>query len=226
MVTLLFEILKVIAAMAFFLCAIMTVGFLCRIKDLSFDAWSAHLKELVLGLVGNAAIIFLIVALIATPITSTAIHQLVGIHNLELKPDGEYCFYVKVSCSTDESYTLPAQIIKVTESFEAGEGKSVKQTKYYIRRVFLANGGYLDNKDGDPVKIGESCSYYDSKTEEELSFVLLNEHAYSPYVEETNNANWLNSILLVIKLALISFNLYALCHKNRSNNQQEDLANL
>lgn len=226
MFMLLHSLLEIISVVAFFLSTITVAWYLLSIKNQSFDVWSAHLKELVLGLVGNAAIIFLIVALIATPITSTAIHQLVGIHNLELKPDGEYCFYVKVSCSTDESYTLPAQIIKVTESFEAGEGKSVKQTKYYIRRVFLANGGYLDNKDGDPVKIGESCSYYDSKTEEELSFVLLNEHAYSPYVEESNNANWLSITLLLVKLALISFNLYALCHKNRSNNQQEDLANL
>ena len=221
MIMLLYSLLEIIAAVAFFLCAITVVWYLLSTKKQSFEVWSEQYKKNVSGLRGNIAKPFLIVALIATLITSTAIHQLVGIHNLQLKPDGVYCFYVEATRFSKKSYTLPAQVKVETESLEVSEGKEEKRTNYYIERVFFPNGGYLDIEDSDPVKIGGSCYYHDMDTDDEWAFVLLNEHAYSPYVTESNNASWLNIILLAAKLLSISFTQYVLSHKVKSDNQQK-----
>lgn len=226
MIMLIYGFLKVVAALALLLCAYTIICYLLNSRNMSFNTWSRQFQDNVSGFWGDIAKPFLILALIATLITNTAIHQIVGIHNLELKPDGVYCFYVEASRSSEKSYTLPAQILVVTESFEAGEGRNVNRRKYYIQQVFFSNGGYLDTNECESIEIGEACCYYDTNTDDEWDLVLLNEHAYSPHVVESNNANWLNTILLVVKLSSISFTLYVLCHKRKSINHQESLVSL
>lgn len=178
---------------------------------LSFGEWTSLIKHENANLLGHYSQIILIVAAIAMLITNTAVHQLVGVNNLALKPEGTYCFYVEATRDSGKTYTLPAQIRVEKESDEVAEGKTRTHTYYYIERVFFSNGGYLNTENCDYVDIGESTHYYDG--ENDWSLVLLNEHAYSPHVEETNNATWLEILFLMLESSCIGLLLYSLLKK-------------
>jgi hypothetical protein len=217
-----YRILNYISSIAVILC-ILTVGFyvwkavksLFRREKLSFADWAGAMKNEILGFAGNISIPLLIISLLATLITNTAIHQLVGIHNLHLKPEGTYCFYVEAHRYGAKTYTLPAQIRIAKETEEVSEGKERTFTYYYIEKVFFSNGGWLEAECDEPVDIGESSSHYDSDTDDEWELTLLNEHAYSPYVTETNNADWLDVVFMLIDVIPIAFSLYILCRREQ-----------
>ena len=125
-------------------------------------------------------------SMLAYLITNSTVHQLVGVHNLELKPNGTYCFYVEATRSGGKTYTLPAQIRVEKETEEVAEGKSRTYTYYYVEKVFFSNGGWLDFEHEDSVDINDTTLMCND--EDEWRIRLLNEHAYSPYVTETSNA--------------------------------------
>ena len=135
-------------------------------------------------------------------------------NNLKLKPEGTYCFYVEATRNYSKTYTLPAQIRIEKESEEVGEGKERTYTYYYIEKVIFSNGGYLDTGDLGSVEINEASYFYDNE-DNEWELVLLNEHAYSPNVKETNNATWFDISFLSLEIISISILIYAL-FKNKA----------
>lgn len=217
-----YNILKAVSSIAVTLCTL--IGGYCIWKvikgffqgqKLSISDCIAPIRDLVGNLAGGITKPLLIVSLIATIITSTAIHQLVGIHNLQLKPEGTYCFYVEATRYGGNTYVLPAQIRVEKDTEEVSEGRNKTFTYYYIEKVFFSNGGWIDTEESEPIDINESSYYYDYDADDEWELVLLNEHAYSPYVPETNNADWLDVTFLLIKVISIGFSLFALCYKEK-----------
>ena len=208
----LYRLLKYISFVADFSILILIYYIWVGIKQkLSFSEWTSLIKYENSNLLGHYSQIILIIAAVAMLITNTAVHQLVGVNNLELKPEGTYCFYVEATRDGGKTYTLPAQIRIEKETDEVAEGKTRTYTYYHIEKVFFSNGGYLDTVDTDPVEINKSTYYYDG--ENDWSLVLLNEHAYSPNVEETNNATWPELLFLIFESACIGILLYSLLKK-------------
>lgn len=177
-------------------------------QKMTFKEWVDEIGCELYNLAGKWSQIILIVSAVAMLITNTAVHQLIGINNLKLKPEGTYCFYVEATRNDGKTYTLPAQVRVEKETDEVKEGKRRTYTHYYIERVFFSNGGYLNTEYTDYVDINDSTYHYDG--ESDWNLVLLNEHAYSPNVKETNNATWLDITFLSIETISISIILYAL----------------
>lgn len=175
----------------------------------TFKEWIDEIGCELYGLAGKWSQLVLIVSAIALLLTNTTIHQFVGINNLKLKPEGTYCFYVEATRNYGKTYTLPAQIRIEKERDEVGEGKERTYTYYYIEKVIFSNGGYLDTENLDRVEINEASYFYDNE-DNEWELVLLNEHAYSPNVKETNNATWFGITFLSLEIFSISILLYAL----------------
>ena len=144
-------------------------------------------------------VLILSLLVIISLLFNDTLHQLVGIHNLKYKSEGQYCFYVDAQNENGKTYTLPAKI-----RVECDDDR-----QYYVEAVYFANGGFLSFYGEDPVKINETVSMYDEDTE--WNITLLNEHAYSPYVSETDNTQVGDFILIfvnvipIIFLALLSF---------------------
>ena len=179
----------------------------------TFKEWIDEIGSEIYGLAGKWSQIILIVSSIALLLTNTTIHQFVGINNLKLKPEGTYCFYVEATSSYGKTYTLPAQIRIEKESEEVGEGKERTYTYYYIEKVVFSNGGYLNTEDLESVEINESSYFYDDE-DNKWELTLLNEHAYSPNIKETNTATWFDITFLSLEIISMSILLYALFKNN------------
>ena len=81
--------------------------------------------------------IILVIALVLTLFVDTTVHQILGIHNLKIKPEGTYCFYVDATNSNGKHYTVPAQILIETETEEIGD-KERTHTYYYVEKLFFS----------------------------------------------------------------------------------------
>lgn len=171
---------------------------------------------------GKYRSLLIVISLIGLLITSTAIHQLVGVHNLELKPEGTYCFYVEAQRQGSKTYVLPARVEVVKEEIDRDERSVTIRTYYYIKTVFFSNGGCLDVDDGETDPIGKPTDFWDIENDEDWELTLLNEHAYSPYVEETDNADWLDLTFLFLKITPHIFLLWLFIKKdNRILSEKE-----
>lgn len=175
----------------------------------TFNEWIEVIRRELYGFAGNWTKNLIIASSIALLLTNSAIHQLVGVNNIRIKPEGTYCFYVEATRNGSKTYTLPAQIR--IEEYEEDEDERTKRVYryYYIERVYFSNGGYLDTEDLDDVSINNPTVFYDND-DNEWELVLLNEHAYTPEVKETNNASWFSLSLLFIESASIIIILYTL----------------
>ena len=216
---LIYKVLKNMAAISVFLCFITCAYYIWyAIKNLfkrdrlSFANWICMIKTAAEGFTGKHTKLLLIISLFAALITNTAIHQLVGVHNLELKPEGVYCFYVEADLYGGGTYTLPAQVRVELETEEISDDKTKTYRLYYIEKVVFSDGDWLDTEDCEPDTINEPSYFYDPY-DNEWGLVLLNEHAYSPFISETNNAEWLDILLIFIDCLPILLILYALCYK-------------
>ena len=178
-------------------------------EKLTFSEWIDNIGWDLDKLAGNFTKGILIVAAVAMLLTNTAVHQFVGVKNLKIKPEGTYCFYVEATRWGGKTYTLPAQVRVEKEIDEVAEGKSKTYTYYFIEKVFFSNGGYLDVDDSEPDEINEASTTWD-KNDDEWQLVLLNEPAYSPDVEETNNATVLDIVYLLLESVSVFVFLYAL----------------
>ena len=99
------------------LCILIVIYFLYLViksvlkkKERAFFYELTELRTALYGITGEFTIFVLLLVLISTLITNRAVHQIVGIHNLELKSNGTYCFFVEATCVGEDSYILPAQI--------------------------------------------------------------------------------------------------------------------
>lgn len=185
-------------------------------KDFSYTVWIADIRNDVFSWFGNYAKPLLIVALTSTLLTNTAVHQIVGIHNLKIKPTGTYCFYVKASRLGGKTYTVPAEIEIEKEAEEVGDNKERTYTYYYIERFFFSNGTEIKLDVWDPVQINEA-SYHTDSNGDEWEITLLNKHAYSPHIEETNNADWFGITILAVEVLPVAFFLFAMYRKHKDN---------
>jgi hypothetical protein len=189
----------------------------------SFVEWIDEIGYELYSFPGKWSKVILITSFVAMLLTNTTVHQLVGINNLELKPEGTYCFYVKATSPTGKSYTLPAQIRIEKETDEVGE-KTRTRTYFYIQKVYFTNGGYLDTDDGEPDEIDQASYFYEDFDDyASWDLVLLNEHAYSPYVHETNNADWLDLTFLSIETISFIIVLVALLRQTPADSNKENV---
>lgn len=172
---------------------------------------------------GKYAQPILIVTSIAGLLTNTTIHELVGVNNLKLKPEGIYCFYVKAMDETGETYIVPAEVEIEKESEDVGDWETRTYTYYYIKTVILSNDTYLYTEDTGNVEINQAVQFCDDD-EKLWELVLLNEHAYSPMIQETNNATWIKVSFLIIKTFSNLISIYAVhkCKKKATNEGKED----
>lgn len=170
--------------------------------------WLMQIQAELVATAGKFAIPLLLLVILASLITSQAVHQLVGIHNLELKPEGTYCFYVEATNEKGKTYVLPAEIDVVIEYADQ------VSKEYYVKTVYFSNGGYLETYDMDPLEIGDH-SWHETYDGDEWKIRLLNKHAYSPEVEETNNAAPSDIAYLIVELLIPAFFLFALLYKRK-----------
>lgn len=184
-------------------------------KDFSADIWIAEIKNEVDSWFGKYAKPFLIVALLSTLLTNTAVHQFVGIYNLKILPAGTYCFYVEASQFGGKTYTVPAEVTIEKETEEVGD-KERTYTYYYIERFFFSNGKEIELDVWDYVEINKSAYHIDSNGDE-WELTLLNKHAYLPQIKETNNANWISITFLIIEIISVLFLLFAVYRKSGNN---------
>lgn len=218
-----YRLLRYVSSISVTICVI-TLGYyiftairsLVQKQRISFSQWIEQIKIEVQGFAGNFTKVFLIVSLIAVLVTNTTLHQLVGIHNLKIKPEGTYCFFVEASQSVGKTYTVPAEIKIVKETEEVGDDKERTYTYYYIKRFIFSNGTEIEIDVWDDVQINKSAYHIDTNGDE-WELTLLNKHAYSPKIEETNNADWFGITFLVIEVLPVAFLLFALCWRNKNN---------
>lgn len=220
----LYNLLKWVAVIAFAICCVTLAVYLWKAikalfakEKLSFGGWMQEIKTDVLAATKGFARPILIISLIGAVITNTAIHQLFGVHNLLLKPTGTYCFYVEACHFNGQSYTLPAEIRVEYETEDVGNDKQRTHKRYYINTIFFSNGELLEFSGNYSAEIGETDSYYERNTGDKWRLTLLNEHAYTPHVTETNNATWADIASAFVDIFPIAFLLFILCYKDRSD---------
>ena len=69
--------------------------------------------------------------------SESSICYFLGGRDIDLIPEGTYCYYVRATNESSKTYTLPAKINKVECSSIWGD------SKFYIENVYFPNGGYL-----------------------------------------------------------------------------------
>ena len=210
----LYRLLELIANIAYFPILVVLYYAFQAIKGLfnknhwTFSEWIEEVGKEIYSFAGKLTKNLIIVSLIALLLTNPVIHQLVGINNLKINPAGTYCFYVEAKKNGAKTYTLPAQI-RIEEIGKEEHEKERIYRYYYIEKVFFSNGGWLDTSDLDSVELNDAVYFYDDN-EDEWKLTLLNKHAYTPEVKETNNASWFEIALLSIEISSIIIVLYAL----------------
>ena len=209
-----FTILRLVSVIATLMCVV-TLGYtswqairaLLKKEKVSFRIWIANIRQCLTTPTNSSAKYFLIVGLLATIATSTIVHQFLGIHDLRLKPEGVYCFYVEATNNTGKIYTLPAQI-RVSMDYSDDE----TQMQYYVEKIFFSSGGFVETEDGEPAHLNKLTHHYDGEGND-WDFVLLNKHAYSPYVTETSTYNLTNILSTSIISFLMVFLIFVLFRK-------------
>lgn len=217
---LLYRLLQYAAAFVSFFCVVTVFYWIYKAIQSKAKGWPFTIKDWVLqiqgetqGFFGKATTIVIVVGLIGSILTSTAAHQLVGIHNLVLLPEGTYCFYAEISPSyEDDTVTLPAQVLIDKETIDVSDERSKTHVYYYIEKVFFPTGESIEIDIWEPDIIGETV-YHRDTSGNEWNITLLNKHAYSPYVEESNNANWLAILLWAIEAVPILTVFLCICKK-------------
>lgn len=209
-----YDALKIYSAIAY-LVAVAVIGVSVwavikkrRAKEpVTFRGWLQDLKHDVRTSFKGYSFLLLTAAILATLITKPAIHQLVGIHNLELKPEGVYCFYVDAYSYGNKTYTLPAKVRVIKDDHDID---------YQIERVYFSNGGWLNTENTDRTEVREPF-YFEDAQGKEWELMLLNKHAYSPYVKETDNATPRDIAWVIFDVLPFAFLLFVSLIKEKAN---------
>lgn len=189
-------------------------------EQITIEQWLVQIQADIRATAGKFATPLFLIVILASLVTSQAVHQFVGIHNLELKPEGTYCFYVEATNENGKTYVLPAEVEAVNETVDVSPERTKTYRIYYVRTVFFSNGGYLDTYDMDPLEISDH-SWHETYDGDEWKIRLLNKHAYSPEVEETNNAAPLDIAYLIVELLIPAFFLFALLYKRKPKDSKD-----
>ena len=121
---------------------------------------------------------------------SPVVHKAIGLHNLLLEDEGVHCYYIKIT-DYKNTYTLPAGIRIEKE----------ETTNFYLEKVYFSNGECLDFSDNDSIYIDDPSYMYD-QNDKEWEVRLINEHAYSQYIQETDESV-VYIVFLVVELFVL-----------------------
>ena len=97
----LYRLIKWLANIAYFPILVVLYYVFRAIKGIfnkqkwTFSEWIEEIGREIDGLAGKWTKILIIASSIALLLTDSTIHQLVGIKNLKILPEGTYCFYVE-----------------------------------------------------------------------------------------------------------------------------------
>lgn len=132
----------------------------------------------------SVGLINILVAIILI-LDNPSFSQLIRIHDIEKMPEGTYCFYVELN-SNGKTYVVPASVIK-----EHNDNSEI----YSLRKVVFTNGDQI-HFDSERIHIN-SQTRINSTQGDAYYCTLLNQHAYSPYITETNDINVWDLLFLV-----------------------------
>ncbi len=120
-----------------------------------------------------------------------------GCDNIQVMPEGTYCYYVYATNEKDKTYTLPANIEKVNNN------------TYLVHNVYFENGGYLYFEDCDYFDYGDK-EYSIDQNGNGWYIELTNHKTHHEKVTETKPSNPLGLIFpsTVIVIILITTILY------------------
>ncbi len=158
--------------------------------------------------------LFAVLTLMSAVLTETTLQKM-GVYDLELLPEGQYCFYVELE-RNDKTYTVPARI-EISDEYKTyydshGREKEQKRTYYYIHNVYWSNGGYSTFENYEELDINHSVNIIDGR-EHEYSCTLLNEHAYTSQFEETQPPTKNYIIMLMESFCVIFCWVYSVKHR-------------
>lgn len=186
-----------------------------------FSGYFSSCKEIMTSLVGGLfkiATVILSIGLCCTIFLNASFQQKIGLYNYNLLKEGTYCFNIKVISSYDnedlEGNIYPAQIHISHEDDEIeGDYFDKHRTKInifldaiYINDTILK----FDNFEYDmPISVNKEFYAVDNE-ENEYDLKLLDKHAYSKHVKETNNCTKINILFLLIESFSIIFAIRAL----------------
>lgn len=125
------------------------------------------------------AILFCLIMSLLVLFSSRQFVILLGCKNIDVMPNGTYCYYVLATNDNDKTYTLPAKIEK--------EGPSC-----YVQNVYFKNGGYLYFEEGELSQNSKteifSCDTYDQNGKD-WKIELTENRTTHLKVDETNPFN-------------------------------------
>lgn len=211
MTMLIFRILRWISGFISFVCLVASVRilWLCIKESVSskenafryFFSEIAHdLRKLTKHITG-----LLIVSLFATLITSPVVHEAVGLHNLHLKEEGTYCFYVELNGTA-----YPAQIRIEKEKVRIQDGRYDTQTTFFLDFVIISQDQQLNfSEPFNGLLIDQTVSVLDDSGRE-WQCTLLNSHGYSPKIQETSTFCFFPITLLFLELIPTLLVIYAI----------------
>ena len=186
-------------------------------EQYTFKEWLFEFVDLYKGY-GKKLTIFLIIASILTIITNSAIQAIFN-DNIELKPEGTYCYYIEGTVNEGETYTLPAKIVKIKNEYDDSDSYiTYSYSNYYINAIYFPNGKYVSFSDKE-IYLDTKTSCFDNY-DNEWDIMLLNEHAYSKYVEESSYIDWKEILILAFTLFTVAFIIFGNFLYQKENSQK------
>lgn len=138
------------------------------------------------------------------------LYFLFGGRSLTREYRGVYCYYVNIrQLGKSTEYILPAQIRVDMEQMGGNteDDDVYTQRYYYIEYVYFSNGGYLDfTYNGAYAEDLIHSVYIEERDGTAWECTVLNEHAYSPMVEETQRVKPRAVIELVFMIVGLLYN--------------------
>lgn len=186
-----------------------------------FSGYFTSCKEIMTSLVGSffrIATVILSIGLCCTIFLNASFQQKIGLYNYNLLKEGTYCFNIKVVSSYNneklKGNIYPAKIHISHEDDEIeGDYFDKHRTKIniFLDAIYVNNTIIkFDNFEYDiPISVNKKFYAIDNE-ENEYDLILLDKHAYSKHVKETNNCTKINILFLLIESFSIIFAIRAL----------------
>ena len=184
-----------------------------------YDGGFTSCKEIMTSLVGGLfkiVTVILSIGLCCTIFLNSSFQQKIGLYNYRLLKEGTYCFNVKIisaySNSKLEGNVYPAKIlIRHGDEYLDGDyfDKHRSKINILLDTIYVNDDAIkFDMFEGESIEMGKKF-YTIDENEQEYDLMLLNQHAYSTHVKETNNCTTINVLFLMLEMFVIIFALRA-----------------